>query len=50
MKKLRPKIVIKGSEVDANSPIIEEGNCNEVVKTLMQMIKSREMVRGLLSV
>ena len=41
-----PKIVIKESEVDANPPLIEEGNWNLVVKTLKQMIKSRETGRG----
>ena len=41
-----PKIVIKESEVDANPPLIEEGNWNLVVKTLKQMIKNRETGRG----
>ena len=37
-----PKIVIKESEVDANPPLIEEGNWNVVVKTLKKMIKKKE--------
>ncbi len=41
-----PKIVIKESELDANPPLIEEGNWNLVVKTLKQMIKNRETGRG----
>ena len=41
-----PKIVIKESEVDANPPLIEEGNWNLVVKTLKHIIKNRETVRG----
>ena len=41
-----PKIVIKESEVDANPPLIEEGNWNVVVKTLKQIIKNRETGRG----
>ena len=45
-KRLMPKIVIKESEVDANPPLIEEGNWNLVVKTLKQMIKNRETGRG----
>ena len=45
-KRLMPKIVIKESEVDANPPLIEEGNWNLVVKTLKKMIKNRETGRG----
>ena len=45
-----PKIVTKEFEVDANPPLIEEENWNVVVKTLKQMIKKREMGRGLLSI
>ncbi len=41
-----PKIVIKESKVDANPPLIEEGNWNVVVKTLKQIIKNREKGRG----
>ena len=50
MKKINAKIVIKESEVDANPPLIEEGNWNVIVKTLKQMIKNREMGTDLLSI
>ena len=44
------KIVIKEFELDDNPPLIEEGSWNEVVKTLKQMIKNREIGGGLLSI
>ena len=45
-----PKIVIKGSEVDANPPLIEEGNWNIVAKTLKQMIKTERQEEVPLSI
>ena len=50
MKRLMPKIVIKEFEVDANLPIIEEGNLNVVVKTFKQMLENRHMGGGMLSI
>ncbi len=45
-----PKIVIKESEVDANPPLIEEGNWNVVVKTLKQMLKTERQEEVPLSI
>ena len=40
-----PKIVIKDSEVDVNSPITEERN-SKVVNTLQEMIESSKKGRS----